>query len=138
MNMKRKIEDKKLKAFLKSGQLESPGPDFSNRVMNRVFEEKAALEQVKSEPLLGKGFWIILALFAGLMAVVFVLQGSGISGGQTFSFLKEVNTSAVTTGYQNFFEKLGAVPLSVAGILLGTSVLLFLEKYLSNRSYVLS
>jgi len=106
--------------------------------MNRVFEEKAALEQVKSEPLLGKGFWIILALFAGLMAVVFVLQGSGISGGQTFSFLKEVNTSAVTTGYQNFFEKLGAVPLSVAGILLGTSVLLFLEKYLSNRSYVFS
>jgi ABC-type Fe3+ transport system permease subunit len=138
MNMKTEIEDKKLKAFLKSGQLESPGADFSTRVMNRVFEEKAALEQVKSEPLLGKGFWVILALFAGLMAVVFVLQGSGASGGETLNFLKEVDTSAVATGYQKFFEKLGALPLSVAGILLGTSVLLFLEKFLSNRSYVLS
>ncbi|MGM0620644.1 MAG: hypothetical protein ACQETJ_06345 [Bacteroidota bacterium] len=136
--MKREIEDKKLKAFLKSAQLESPGADFSARVMNRVFEEKAALEQVKSEPLLGKGFWVILALFAGLIAAVFVLQGSGASGGETLNFLKEVDTSAVATGYQNFFEKLGAAPLSIAGIFLATSILLFLEKFLSNRSHVFS
>jgi hypothetical protein len=100
--MRSEIEDKKLKAFLNSAQLESPGADFSARVMNHVFVEKAALEQVKSEPLL------------------------------------EVDTSAVATGYQNFFEKLGAAPLSVAGILLATSVLLFLEKFLSNRSHVYS
>lgn len=136
--MKREIEDKKLKTFLKSGQLESPGVDFSARVMNRVFEEKAALEQVKSEPLLGKGFWIILALFAGLIASVFILQGSGASGGETLNFLKEVDTTAVATGYQNFFERLGTVPLSIAGILLATSILLFLEKFLSNRSHVFS
>lgn len=136
--MKRTIEDKKLKAFLKSGQLESPGADFSARVMNRVFEEKAALEQVKSEPLLGRGFWVILALFAGLITAVFVFQESGASGGATLNFLKEVDTSTVATGYQNFFEKLGAAPLSVAGILLGTSILLFLEKFLSNRSHVYS
>lgn len=134
--MKPEIEDKKLKELLKYAKLESPANDFSARVMNRIFEEKAALEQVKSEPVLGRGFWVILALFAGLFVSVAVLSGNGAPAGESLNLLQGVNTEAVKTGYQSVFDKLGAVPLSIAGILLASSLLLFLEKFLSKRSSV--
>jgi len=134
--MKPEIEDKKLRELLQYAKLESPGSNFSARVMNRVFEEQAALEQVKSESVLGRGFWIILALFAGLMGIVAFLSASGTSAEGSLNLLQNVNTEAVKTGYQSVFDKLGAVPLSIAGILLASSMLLFLEKFLSKRSSV--
>ena len=132
--MKAEIEDKKLKELLKYAKPESPGSDFSGRVMNRIFEEKAALEQVKSEPVLGRGFWIILALFALLIGAVTIFSGNGTSAEGSLNLLQNVNTEAVKTGYQSFFEKLGTVPLSIAGILLASSLLLFLEKFLSKQN----
>lgn len=134
--MRPEIEDKKLKELLRYAKLESPGRNFSARVMDRVFEEKAALEQVKSDPVLGRGFWIILALFAGLIATVAILSGSGASAEGSLNLLQNVNTEAVKTGYQSVFEKLGAVPLSIAGILLASSLLLFFEKFVSKKSSV--
>ncbi len=136
--MKPEIEDKKLKELLKYAKLESPANDFSVRVMNRIFEEKAVLEQVKSEPVLGRGFWIILALFAGLIGIVAALSGTGLSSEDSLNLLQGVNTEAVKTGYQSVFEKIDAIPLSIAGILLASSLLLFLEKFLSKRSNVFS
>jgi len=85
---------------------------------------------------LGRGFWIILALFAGLMGIVAFLSASGTSAEGSLNLLQNVNTEAVKTGYQSVFDKLGAVPLSIAGILLASSMLLFLEKFLSKRSSV--
>lgn len=134
--MKPQIEDKKLKAFLKNAKLESPAADFSARVMNRVFEEKTALEQVKKEPVLGKGFWVIFALFAGLFVAVLLIPAGGVAPENSIDLLKGVNTEAVTTGYQSFFERLGAVPLSIAGILLASSLLLFLEKFLTKSNVI--
>ena len=136
--MKPEIEDKKLKELLKYAKLESPANDFSARVMNRIFEEQGALEQVKSLPILGRGFWVILALFAGLIIIVAVLSGSGVSTEDSLNLLQGVNTEAVKTGYQSVFEKIDAVPMSIAGILLASSFLLFLEKFLSRRSNAFS
>ncbi len=136
--MKTQIEDKKLRAFLKSTRLESPGVDFSAHVMNRIFEEKAVLEQVKNEPVLKKGFWIIIALFTGLFVAVALSSGNGAGSGGALGLLNQVNTDAVATGYQSFFEKLGAVPLSIAGIFLASSLLLFIEKLLNRRSGIFS
>jgi hypothetical protein len=132
--MKQEIEDKKLRELLKYAKPDSPASDFSARVMSRIFEEAAAIEQVKSEPVLGRGFWIILALFAGLIAAVFFINGNGAAAGGSLDLLQGVNTEAVQSGYQTAFEKIGAVPLSVAGILFGSSLLLFLEKFLSKRN----
>jgi hypothetical protein len=58
--MKTFEEDKELKQLLKSIKLDKPAPDFTKQVMNRVFQERTMPEQVKAEPVLGKGFWIIL------------------------------------------------------------------------------
>jgi hypothetical protein len=135
--MKTFEEDKELKQFLRSVKLESPADGFSARVMNRVFEEKAALEQVKQEPVLGRGFWIILALFAALFAVIALVSGTPATESAP-SILPEINTDAVLTGYRSFFDKLGALPAGIAGIFMASSLLILLEKLLSSRSHVLS
>ena len=54
------IEDIKLKTLLQKMKLESPKANFSVRVMNKIFEEENVLNKIKSERILGKGFWIII------------------------------------------------------------------------------
>lgn len=136
--MKTFEEDKELKQLLKSIKLESPGADFSARVMNRVFAEQPALEQVKSLPVLGKGFWVILALFAILLVAVALVSGGTSSAEQTPALLQQFNTDAVLTGYRSFFDKLANLPAGIAGIFIGVSLLVFLEKFLASRSHVIS
>lgn len=135
--MKTFEEDLELKQLLKNVKTESPGSDFSARVMKQVFAEQAALERVRKEPVLGKGFWVILSLFAVLIAAVALLPG-GTASNSAPALLSEINTDAVMTGYRSFFEKLGGLPVSIAGIFLATSLLVFLEKILGSRNRLLS
>src|SRR5690606_3600979 len=98
-----------------------PRADFSARVMNRVFAEQPALEQVKSLPVLGKVFWIILTLFAALVVLVVLFAGGNGTGNQAPQILQQVNTEAVLTGYRSFFNNLTNLPLGIAGIFMGAS-----------------
>lgn len=136
--MKTFEEDKELRQLLKSIKLESPGADFSARVMNRVFAEQPALEQVKQLPVLGRGFWIIIALFALLIVLVVLVSGGSSTVGQTPTLLPEVNTDVVLTGYRSFFDKLSNLPVGIAGIFIGASLLVFLEKFLKTKWHVVS
>lgn len=136
--MKTFEEDKELKQLLKSIKLESPGADFSARVMNRVFAEQPALEQVKQIPVLGRGFWIIISLFAALIVLVALFSGESSVAGQTPALLPQVNTDAVMTGYRSFFDRFSNLPAGIAGIFIGASLLVFLEKFLSTRKHVIS
>ena len=49
--MKTQDLDNELKNLIKGIRLDSPGNNFTANVMNRVFEEKAAMEKVKEAPL---------------------------------------------------------------------------------------
>jgi uncharacterized membrane protein len=132
--MKTFEEDKKLKSLLKTIPLESPGADFSVNVMNRIFSEESLLEKVKRERVLGKGFWVILILFVALFAAMFVFSsGGGDTGGGLSEYIPAINTNTVTQDYQNFFERIGSVPVSIAGILLASSILVFIERFLNSR-----
>jgi hypothetical protein len=135
--MKTFEEDKELKQLLKSVKLESPDADFSARVMNRVFVEQPALEQVKSLPVLGKGFWVILALFAALLAAGVLVSGGGSAIEQTPALLQQVNTDAVLSGYRAFFDKFANLPAGITGIFMGASLLLLLEKFLGSRRHAI-
>jgi ABC-type Fe3+ transport system permease subunit len=133
-----KLEDIKLKALLREMKLEKPKANFSVRVMNKIFDENPAFEKIKSERILGKGFWIISILFVALLAVIFVVSNAGLqTESQINNLLPEIN-NGLSTGYQSFFEKLGMVPLSIAGILIASSVLLFIDRFLSSNSRVFS
>jgi hypothetical protein len=130
------LEDIKLKALLNEMKLESPSANFSVRVMNKIFEEDSVIERIKKEKVLGKGFWIIIILFIALLATIVLLSNSGIQAdGQIANLLPKVN-SEVSKGYQSFFEKMGGVPLSVVGILIAASTLLFIERIISANSKI--
>jgi hypothetical protein len=70
--MKTQDLDNELKSLIKGIKLDSPGNDFTSKVMSRVYEEKVAMEKVTNEKILGKGFWIILLLFVILIVAMFV------------------------------------------------------------------
>ena len=129
--MKTFEEDKEIKQLLKSIKLEKPAPDFTLVVMNRVFQERSTIEQVRAEPVLGIGFWVILALFVLLMAAMVVLSGGAAS--PESSLLPTIDTEKYMTGYRSFFDNLGSLPASTAGILLAFSLLVFLERFLSAK-----
>ena len=130
------LEDIKLQALLQGMKLDSPEPNFSVRVMNKIFEESTALERIKSEKVLGKGFWIIMVLFIALLAMVFFMQNTGTqTDGQLQSILPEMN-SGVSESYDSFFSKLGSLPLAVGAIMAAFSVLIFLDRFISSNSKV--
>ena len=130
------LEDIKLKALLEQMKLDSPEPNFSVRVMNKIFEQDSVLERIKSEKVLGKGFWIILILFVALLAAIFVMYNAGAQPeSQIQELLPKVN-SGVTESYQSLFSKLGTLPLSIAGILIASSVLIFIDKFISSNSKI--
>ena len=132
------LEDIKLSALLNEMKLEAPGTDFSIRVMNKIFKENLVLEKIKSEKVLGKGFWIISILFILLFVVVFLVSNSGIPAESQISNLLPQPNNGIATGYQTFFDKIGAVPLSVVGILIASSTLLFIERIITLNSKIFS
>ncbi len=132
--MKTFEEDKELKSLLKTVKLESPGSGFSMKVMNQIFQEESLLEKIKKERVLGKGFWIILSLFIVLIVAMFIFSSTAESSGSEFSnYIPGLNTNSITQDYEGIFKKLGSVPVSIAGILLASSILVFIEQFLNSK-----
>lgn len=130
------LEDIKLKALLQKIELEKPGSDFTVNVMNKIFEEDSVLEKIKSEKILGKGFWIISILFMVLLAAIFLVNNSGMQAdSQIGQFLPEAG-QGLSEDYESFFSKMGTLPLSIAGITIAISVLIFIDKIISANSKV--
>jgi hypothetical protein len=132
--MKTLDNDKELRKLLKEIQLESPSKDFTLKVMDRVWEEKAAMvktEQVKSERILGRGFWIIIALFVLLFLAVILFSNQGTAeSGQLSKLVEGLDSSSVSAQYKSVFSNLGSLPLSIGGILLASSLLVFIDRFL--------
>jgi hypothetical protein len=129
--MKTQDLDNELKSLIKEIKLESPGNDFTVNVMNRVFEEKTAMEKVKDNKILGKGFWIILLLFVILIAAMFVFSSTDIpNNGALTKLLNRANNGNLSQEVHSVFSNLGTLPLSIGGILLATSILIFIDRFL--------
>ena len=130
------LEDIKLRNLLQDIKLESPDKNFSSRVMNKIIQENEAIEKIKSEKILGKGFWIFLLLFIALFVAVWFLSPS--SGETTGIFDQYLGKLSLGSDYQSFWGKLGAVPIGIAGIFAASSILLFIDKFISNNMGVFS
>ena len=129
--MKTLENDNELRNLIKGINLDSPGSDFTTKVMNRVFEEKPVVEIVKKERILGPGFWIIISLFALLFVAMFVFSPSGgAEQGQLSKLFSSANEGAVSRGFQSLLGNLGTLPLSIGGILFATSLLIFIDRFL--------
>ncbi len=131
--MKNLDNDTDLKNLIKGIKLDAPGSEFTSKVMNRVFEEKVALEKVTNEKILGKGFWIVLLLFVLLIAAMFVFSSSGVqTEGELSKLLSGASEGAFSQRYQSFFSNLGSLPLSIGGIMLATTLLLIIDRFMSQ------
>ena len=131
------LEDIKLRMLLQDIKLESPEENFSTRVMDKISQENEAIEKIKSEPILGKGFWIILTLFIILLCIIWIVSSSGAETGGIFEkWFQEANNSA--NGYNTFLNKLGLVPASIAGILIASSILLFIDRFINSNMEIFS
>lgn len=129
------LEDIKLKALLQGITLESPESNFSVRVMNKIFAENNALERIKSERILGKGFWVIMLLFIVLLVVVSILSnGNAEATSSAQNLLPEM--TGVSNGYNSVLGKLGTLPLGIGGFLAAFSVLLFIDRFISSNSKI--
>ncbi|HPF50900.1 MAG TPA: hypothetical protein PK335_04955 [Draconibacterium sp.] len=127
------LEDIKLKVLLQKLELEKPDNDFTLRVMNRVVVEDNALEQIKAQKVLGKGFWIILVLFVILLAAIFIMSQTGTAAEGTETVLPKLN-SEMSQGINSVLGKMGMVPISVAGILIASSLLLFIDRFITSNT----
>lgn len=136
--MKNELEDRKLKALFRDFKPESPAEGFSLRVMERINMEQHSLEKIKSERLLGKGFWIITVLFVLLLATVFFLSNAGMETGNSIPEILPNLQTQFSEGYGSFFAKLGNAPLSIAGIFLASSVLLFIDRFVNSHPKALA
>jgi len=133
--MKKFEEDKELKNLITNMTPDSPGRDFSGKVMNRIFEMESVLEKLKRERIFGKGFWIITSLFIALMGTLIAISINGADGAesQLLKLLPNLNTGGVTQSYENIAEKITSLPLSIAGILLSSSFLVFIDHFLNKK-----
>ncbi len=129
--MMTKNQDNELKSIIQGIPLDSPGKDFTLKVMQRVYEEKTAGLKVADEKLFGKGFWIILALFALLALSMFLVYVSGNDTGTLLSeFWSKSAGGGISQKYDTFFSNLGSLPVSIGGILLASSILVIIDKFL--------
>jgi hypothetical protein len=128
--------DKKLKKMIKGIRLESPGPDFSSKVMESVLAEKEKKPGLGTEPFLGKKFWILVTLFIGL-ATVFILFYKADSGTgsvqQLFSTLPSPDWSPVKNLFSNAIGKTGSLSWTLIVVALGASGLIFADKLLTGK-----
>jgi hypothetical protein len=139
--MKKFEEDKKLEALIKNMKPDSPGNDFAGKVMNRIFEMESLLEKVKNERIFGKGFWIITSLFVVIIGVLVATSVTGLSTGsesEIAKLLPDLNTDPIANGYQTAFQKISGLPLSIAGILLASSMLVLIDRVLFSRNKIKS
>ncbi len=132
--MKTFEEDSELREIIRDIKLESPGKDFTMNVLDRIHKEVPFAFQIKKEPLLGMGFWTIVVLFIALGIAMFFFSGSLTgSEGTIGKFLNSVSTTSASGAYKGFLGQLNNVPAGIVGILLASSLLIFIERLFSLK-----
>jgi hypothetical protein len=127
--------DKLLKDLLKEIKLEKPGDKFTLNVMNKVFDIAAA---AKSRPIklhiLGWKFWILVSLFVALAVVLVILSQMGVQpDASANSLLPSLDTGKVGSEYHSILDSFNKVPVSIVAILLASSTLIFIERFLAKK-----
>jgi hypothetical protein len=129
-------KDKNLKKMIKGIRLESPGPDFSSKVMEAILAETQKKPGFVTEPFLGKKFWILVILFISL-AVAFMLfyksePGTG-SIQHLFSNLPSPDWSPFKNFFSSFIGKAGSLSWTVIVVILGATGLIFADKLFAGK-----
>lgn len=136
--MKTIDNDSELRRLMKEIRLEKPGTGFSSSVMNAVIAEAAKKSAYRTEPVLGKNFWLFVGLFVAL-AIILVLLGNNepaasneIASG-IFEKFPAPDLGNIKNGYTRFWEMVSGLPITIGAILIATSLLILADKYFSTK-----
>jgi hypothetical protein len=128
--------DRKLRKMIKGVRLESPGPDFTSRVMDTLLAETGKKPGIKTEPLLGKRFWILVTLFVGLAGLFVLFQGNDAGTGifqPVLSKMFTLNWAPLNNFFTDSFSHTGSTAWTIIIVMLGASGLIFADKIFTGK-----
>jgi hypothetical protein len=134
--MKTSENDNELKKMIKEIRLESPGPDFSLKVMKSILAETQKKPVLAAEPFLGKKFWILVTLFIGLAAVFMLFYKADPGTGsvqQLFSNLPSPDWSPLENLFSSSIGKAGSLSWTLIAVMLGASGLIIADKLFAGK-----
>jgi len=129
--------DRELRKLMKEISLEKPGAGFSTKVMDAIIAESAKTVY-RTEPILSRNFWIFVGLFVSLAIVLMLIGASGayssaeISQGILERF-PAPELSEVKEGITKFMETITGLPITIAAIMIGTTILILADKFFSSK-----
>jgi hypothetical protein len=132
--MKELENDKELRKLLKGVKLEKPGDKFTLNVMDKVFDIAAAAKfQTTKLHILGWRFWGLVSMFVALAIVLVILSQLGVQPETSNSILPSLSSGKVGSEYHSVLDSFNKVPISIVAILLASSTLIFIERFLSKK-----
>jgi hypothetical protein len=134
-------KDREFRKIMKEIRLEKPGSGFSSKVMEAIYAEEARRFAYKTEPVLGRNFWIFVGLFAVLAGLLILASGTGVSGdSEIASGLIEKfpapEFSAIKGGFARFWESMSGLPATLGSIMIAASLLILADKFFSAKHAV--
>jgi hypothetical protein len=130
-------KDRELMEWMKGIRLESPGPEFSSKVMKIIQDEKQKESVYISQPMLGKNFWIMVILFVAIVLISILIpvensSGSGILE-QFFSGLPKPGWDEINRFFSGIAVKSGSLSLTLAAVMLGATALILLDNHFTRN-----
>jgi hypothetical protein len=136
--MKQYDDDSELRNLIKKIQIESPGPEFKEKVMEAILTSGQSATVAPGRPLLGKSFWIIGAFFLLiiLLASLIVPENSYPQAAFFRNLLMNI-TLPDARSFQivigKFTEVTGKVPMVVFATLFSASALILADRLFTFR-----
>lgn len=134
--MNTSVTDKKLQRMIQGVRLESPGPDFTSKVMETLLAGTQEKTGFVTEPLLGKRFWILVTLFIGLAGLFWLFLGAEPGTGTLQPVLSKlfiVKWTPLNNFISDSFSKTGSMLWTLIIVMLGASGLIFADKIFSAK-----
>jgi hypothetical protein len=136
--MKTIDNEMELRRLIKEIKLEKPGAGFSTSVMDAVLAEAARKTAYRTEPILGKKFWVFVGMFV-VLAIVLILFGKGesstsneIASGIIEKF-PAPDLGNIKSGYSRFWDMVSGLPITIGAIMLATSALILADKFFISK-----
>lgn len=137
-NMKQCNDDPELRDLIKNIRIESPGPEFKEKVMDMVRISVQAQSMTSGRPLLGKSFWV----FGGFFILIMLLASLTVTENSVppASFFRNMFVNItwpdilpIQEVMRKIVEAAGKVPMVVTATLLTASVLIFADRLFTFR-----
>ena len=123
---------------MKEFKLEKPSAGFSSIVMDTVLAEAAKKTVYRTEPILGKKFWVFVGMFV-VLGIVLMLFGNGetsnsneIASGIIEKF-PAPDLGNIKSVYSRFWDMVSGLPITIGAIMIATSLLILADKFFSSK-----